>query len=418
VNDLGMSQRSLPDLHPKSPPRGLGRAGLTLLAASNFVVGSGAMCMTGLVGLIAQDLAVSTGAAAQLLTGYALSFALSAPLVALFAARVCRKTLLVWALACFGVLMLAAAAAPSFALLWLARALGGAAAAAFVPNASAVAAALAAPAERGRSLTVVFGGFTIALVLGSPLGTYVGVAFGWRVIFSALGLAALVMALLARSALPGGIMVPGASRAAFASVSRQGRLLSLLAINAIGAAGTFAVFSLAAVALPELLGTSSDAMHPSVAAALLVFGLGALAGNAFSLLALDRVGSVRMATLSFLLTALALGALASRTAGLASWAALAIWGVATFVGTTAMQTRLVAEGPALASALLPLNSSAQFAGQAIGTVCGAAWFAQYPGDVAGLAWIGFSFTVAAAAWSWARGGSSPGAATAAGRTTA
>jgi len=303
-------------------------------------------------------------------------------------------------------------------LLWLARALGGAAAAAFVPNASAVAAALAAPAERGRSLTVVFGGFTIALVLGSPLGTYVGVAFGWRVIFCALGLAALIMALLARSALPGGIMVPGASWAAFASVSRQGRLLSLLAINAVGAAGTFALFSLASVALPVLLGTSADEAHPSVATALLVFGLGALAGNAISLLALDRLGSVRMATLSFLLTSLALGALANLPAGLASWAALAIWGVATFVGTTAMQTRLVAEDPALASALLPLNSSAQFAGQAIGTVGGAVWLAKYPGDVAGLAWIGFSLSVAAGAWSWVQGGSNPAATTAARRTTA
>jgi len=418
VSDLDSRQRSLPDRRPEPPSQGLGRTGLALLAASNFVVGSGAMSMTGLVGLIAHDLAVSPGAAAQLLAAYALSFALSAPLVALFAARVCRKTLLVWALGCFGVLMLAAAGAPSFASLWLARALGGASAAAFVPNASAVAAALAAPAERGRTLTVVFGGFTVALVLGAPLGTYVGAAFGWRITLSALGLAALLMALMARRTLPGGIMVPGASWATFAEVFRQGRLLSLLAINVIGAAGTFAVFSLASVALPVLLGNRAGGLNPSVAGALLVFGLGALAGNAVSLLALDRVGAVRMATLSFLLTALTLGLLASGPAELASWAALSIWGVATFVGTTAMQTRLVAEGPALTSALLPLNSSAQFAGQSIGTVCGAAWLAQFPGDVAGLAWIGFSLTVAAAAWSWAQGGSSTEATTTVGRTTA
>lgn len=129
----------------------ISKGSLVLLAACNFTVGSGAMSLTGLIAPLAADLAVRPSSAAQLLTAYALAFAISAPVVALLAARVCRKKLLVWAMFAFGALTSAAALAPDFNALWLLRAAAGAAAAAFVPNASAVAAALAAPAQWRRA---------------------------------------------------------------------------------------------------------------------------------------------------------------------------------------------------------------------------------------------------------------------------
>ena len=372
---------------------------LLLLAACNFVVGSGAMAITGLIAPMAEDLTVSAASAAQLLSAYTLSFAISAPIVALLAARICRKVLLVWALACFGALMIAGALAPGYALLWAARAAAGIAAAAFVPNASAVAAALALPSGRGRALTVVFGGFTAALVLGAPLGTYVGIAYGWRFTLGALGLASLLLAAAAKLKLPGGIMVPGATLGVFRAAVSQGRLLALLAINALSAFGSFVVFSLAAVAFPVLLDTSRG----DIASALLVFGLGALVGNALSAALLDRVGPVHMATAALLGTAVALAVLAIPSAQLLAWAALALWGVANFVGTTALQTRLVAAAPLLASALLPMNSSAQFAGQSLGTAIGGLWLLAQPGAVSGLAWIGFVALVVSTLASWLHG---------------
>jgi len=378
---------------------GAGQGTLLLLAACNFVVGSGAMSITGLIAPMAQDLGVAPSSAAQLLAAYALCFAVSAPVVALLAARICRKVLLVWALACFGVLMLAGALAPSYTLLWAARAAAGVAAAAFVPNASAVAASLALPSERGRALTVVFGGFTAALVLGAPLGTYAGLAYGWRFTLAVLGLAALLLSAAARLKLPGGIMVPGATPAVFRAVLSQGRLLMLLAINAASAFGSFVVFSLASVAFPVLLNTAPA----NVANALLVFGLGALAGNALSVAFLDRLGPVHMATAALLATAAALAALATAGAGPVVWGALALWGVANFVGSTAMQTRLVAAGPELSSALLPMNSSAQFAGQSLGTAIGGLWLALHPDAVPGLAWIGFAALLVPTLASWLHG---------------
>lgn len=362
---------------------GISTPSLLLLAACNFTVGSGAMSLTGLVAPLAADLGVSTASAAQLLTAYALAFAISAPLVALLAARVCRKKLLVWAMWVYGALTLAAALAPGFSTLWLLRAAAGVAAAAFVPNASAVAATLAAPAKRGQALALVFGGFTAALVLGAPLGSYVGQTWGWRWTFGVLGVAALVLATLTKLRLPGGIMVPGATLDAFTSTLKQWRLVALLGINASSALGTFVLFGLASVAFPALLGGQESV----VAGALLVFGLGSLLGNVVSAYAVDRLGPVALATGALLVSTIAVALLAADLSSALAWAAVVVWGCASFAASTAMQARLVAASPALVSALLPLNSSSQFMGQSLGAAAGGLWLLQQPDGALGLAWI-------------------------------
>jgi predicted MFS family arabinose efflux permease len=358
-------------------------ATLLLLAGCNLIVGSGAMVVTGLLARIGHDLEVGPAAAAQLITAYAIAFAISAPLVAVLAARVCRKQLLVVALGAFGVLMIASAWAPRYELLWALRALTGAAAAAFVPNASAVVGALSAPAARGRALAIVFSGFTAALVLGAPLGTHLGIAFGWRPTIAGLGGLAVAAAVVAKRRLPGGIMLAGATLANLRATVQQPRLIGLIGVTMISAFGSFVVFSFAAIALPVLLRQPATV----IASALLVFGLGSMLGNVASVIAIDRLGAPRIVTVGLLVTALALGALASEASVALAWAAIVVWGLGSFVVATAQQSRLVDAAPRLSAALLPLSSSAQFAGTSLGAGFGGVWLAHDAQAVAGLAWI-------------------------------
>lgn len=367
-------------------------ATLLLLAACNLIVGSSSMAITGLLAPIASDLGVDMSSAAQLISAYAIAFAISAPLVAVLAARVCRKRLLVAALAIFGLLMVAAALAPTYELLWAARAAAGAASAAFVPNAAAVTGALAAPEQRGRALAIVFGGFTSALVLGAPLGTYVGMAFGWRETMAALGVLALIAALVAKRRLPGGIMLRGATLAAMRATVSQPMLVALVGLNALAACGSLTLFSFAAVAFPALLREPAT----MVATALLVFGVGSLLGNVASVVSIDRFGASRMATFGFMAAAAALGALASETSVLLGWVAIALWGLASFMTAAAQQTRLVSAAPSLTAALLPLNAAAQFVGTALGATLGGLWLARDAGAIAGLAWIACAVLAASA----------------------
>ncbi len=70
------------------------------------------------------------------------------------------------------------------ALLLVAACLAAVAAAAYTPSAFATAALLAPPSSwRGRALSVVSGGLTVALVVGVLLGTLIGRHAGWRATF-------------------------------------------------------------------------------------------------------------------------------------------------------------------------------------------------------------------------------------------
>ena len=132
-----------------------------------------------------------------------------------------------------------------------------------------------------------------------------------------------------------------------------------------------------------------------VAPALALFGIGSLVGNGVSAWAVDRFGATRTATLALTAAAVAMAVLALGALPLASWAALAGWGMANFIATTALQTRLVGALPALVPAALPLNASATFAGQAFGAFMGGLWLAhgthvseaQHRPEAVGLTWI-------------------------------
>jgi predicted MFS family arabinose efflux permease len=92
----------------------------------------------------------------------------------------------------FSIANLVAALAPDYAGLLVARLLLALSAACFMPAASGYAAASGGPERRGRALSIVTTGLTLAIVAGVPLGVLIGEGFGWRVTFLAVaGLAAL-----------------------------------------------------------------------------------------------------------------------------------------------------------------------------------------------------------------------------------
>jgi predicted MFS family arabinose efflux permease len=352
---------------PQTP---LNAAALSTLAISNFLVGSASIAITGLLVPLAADLQIPTSAAAQILAVYAISFAIGAPIVAVLAARVCRKQLLIAALVLFGVTTLLFAISPNFATAAALRFFAGATAAAFVPNTSAVAGALALPSQRGRALAIVFGGFTAALVLGAPIATVVGHWIGWRYTIGALGVAALFGAIALKRMLPSGINLPGASLTQMKLAIAHRPAFALLAIGSVVATANFVLFSFAAIALPALLSVPAT----QVAIVLGVFGAGNILGNIFSIFFMDRMSPSRVVPGCALLAAMSLLVVAL-TDTPASWLALFLWGSASFAVTAAMQTRVISVAPTLVSALLPLNASALFVGQSLGAVTGGWWLA-------------------------------------------
>jgi DHA1 family inner membrane transport protein len=168
-----------------------------VLTVGTFAVGTDAFVVAGVLPDLARSLHVGVAQAAQLVTVFALAYAVLAPVLAAVTGRWPRRKLLLTALLVFVLGNVATALAPSYALVVAARLLAAAGAAMFTPNASATAAALVPPGQRARAISWVVFGLTSSTALGAPLGTFLASVLSWRetmwFVAALGGLAALVI---------------------------------------------------------------------------------------------------------------------------------------------------------------------------------------------------------------------------------
>ncbi|MFJ1935218.1 MFS transporter [Kitasatospora sp. NPDC088160] len=362
---------------------------LLLLALGTFAMGTDSMVVAGILGPIAADLGVSVPAAGQLVTVFALGYALLAPVLAALTARWPRRRLLLTALAVFSAANALSALAPGYGLLLATRVLAAAGAALYTPTANAVATTLVAPERRGRALATVLGGMTVATALGVPLGTWVGRG-DWRMtmwLVTALGVAALAgLALLLRD-LAAPVAAPGL----------RARLAPLGQRRVLGAAATTLAFFLAFQCVYIYLATAvsgatgGDADRLSLV--LLTAGVMSVAGSWLGGRLVDRVGVRRVLLTGSTVAAGAFAALpwlGRSMPGALVYAAvvpLAGWAV-----SVALPHRLASIDPGNAPLLISLNSSALYLGTAAGGVAGSAAIAVlggrwFPFAAAGLALV-------------------------------
>ncbi|OJF81253.1 MFS transporter [Nocardia seriolae] len=351
-----------------SEPNGLRRT--LILALGTFAVGTDSFILAGFLPDLADSLRVSTATAGLAVTVFAAAYALGSPVLATFTARLPRRTLLVSALLVLALGNLGSALAPTFWALLATRVLAALGAAAFTPNAGAVASALVRPEARARALAVVIGGLTIATALGVPLGDLLGQWLGWR---SALLGVALVCLMAASGVaawvppLPGNPYVPLGTRLA---VLRNRSVAAVLPLTVLGMAAAYTVYAYAVPALGAMgIGATSTAW------VLMLYGAGAVAGNLSSGYATDRWGATRVLTTGYVTMALALGVLgvlaatAARLPLLVSLPAIA-WGAASWCQTPAQQHRLIAAAPHESGLVVALNASCIYFGIGAGTLLG------------------------------------------------
>ncbi|MET8122546.1 MFS transporter [Micromonospora sp. NPDC005189] len=361
-----------------------------LLALGSFAIGTDTFVTAGVLPAISADLDVPVAAAGQLVTVFAVAFAVFAPIAAVLLARMPRRTLLLSALALFAAANVLSAVAPVFWVLLLSRVLAAAGAAAYTPTAAAGAAALVAPERRGQALAVVLGGVTVATVLGVPLTAYVGIQVNWRVTFlvvAGLALVALVALALVLPAVPA---PPIAGLRARIAVLGNTQVLLAIVTTVLYYVGGFALYTYLALALSG--GTAATAS--AIAGFLLVFGVAGMAGNALGGWLTDRIGPVPvlLGGLTAFAAALLLFPLASRsTAG--AVVDLAVWGVAAWALTVPQQHRLMAFAAGAPAVAVGLNSSATFLGIGLSGLLGGIALARI--EAADLGYLGGVLVLAA-----------------------
>ncbi|GER16546.1 MFS transporter [Variovorax boronicumulans] len=342
------------------------RGALWALLAGNFVIGTGVMVVPGTLNEISASLAIKVATAGQLISAAAFVMCLGAPLLAAAVAGWDRRKLLALTLLWYAAWHVVAALAPSFGALLPVRMLTVIAPAIFTPQAAACAGMLVPPEQRGRAVTFVFLGWSVASVLGLPIGALIGGHLGWRMAFMAIAALSVVSAASVWLTLPNGIRPAALTAAAWSRVLRSPVLMGIVSVTALQGVGQFVLFSYFGPLLKQ--GFGADANTLSLMWAL--FGAFGLLGNMVVSRYIDRVGAGRMVLLTTGLIALSL--LLWPLASTLAWLAVVLvpWGLGCFATNSSQQARLVGLAPALAPGSVALNSSGIYIGQALGAALG------------------------------------------------
>ncbi|MEV6158383.1 MFS transporter [Nonomuraea sp. NPDC052129] len=330
------------------------------LALGNFAVGTGMFVTAGLLAPISHDLDISLSAAGQLMTVFALAYALLSPVLAALTARLSRRRVLLIALAVFVVGNTLTALAPTYPLVMVTRVVAAAGAAMFTPTASGVATALSSPERRGRALALVMGGLSVASAIGVPLGTWLGSALSWRatiwlvVALGVLGFAGVV-------AVVPDVMIETTGRLAdrFAPLADR-RVLAVLVTQLLMFAAGFAAYT--------YIGSLFDLPLPAV---LWAWGIGGVLGNQVGGRFTDKYGPRRMVLIGIAASTvfLALIPVANLALPIALVWALC-WGALGWLVAPAQQYRTVAAVPHNVPIGLGLLSSAQYVGLFVAGITG------------------------------------------------
>jgi predicted MFS family arabinose efflux permease len=362
----------------------------------NFACGCGVMVTAGTLNDLARSLQVSVAVAGQLLAVAAVVLALGAPLLAALVAGIDRRRLLTLALLWFAGGHLIAALMPTYAALMPVRAISVLGAAVFTPQAAAAVGVMAIAAQRGRAITFIFLGWSVSSVMGMPLSAWIGEAHGWRWAFALVAVLATVAALWVWRTVPNGVRPAALSRAAWRQVFGHPALMATVMVTVFSAAGQFTLFTYFAPYYRQVLGATPG----EISAMFAVFGAIGVIGNVLVARHIDRIGAPRavLAMLVCIATSLLLWPLGTSLPLM--MVVLAPWALGCFASQSAQQARLGLVAPALAPALIALNSSAMYAGQALGAISGGAM--MVPFGYGPLHWVGLAWLLGAIALSvWA-----------------
>ena len=361
---------------------------LWALTISAFAIGTTEFVIVGLVPTIAYQLSISLPSAGLLVSIYALGVAVGAPVLTALTGKSPRKPLLMGLMALFTAGNVLAWLSPNYETLVVARLLTGLAHGVFFSIGSTIATSLVPKDKAASAIAIMFGGLTVALVTGVPLGTFIGQNFGWRETFlavSAIGVIALMSStILVPKNIP---MRAVASMREQLKVMTHPRLLIIYAITALGYGGVFTAFTFLAPMMQDLAGYSPAA----VSWILLGYGVSVAIGNIWGGKLADRHGAVP--ALKFIFAALAVLLLVfqfTASSHIGALVTVLIMGVFAFGNVPGLQVYVVQKAeeytPNAVDVASGLNIAAFNIGIALGSVIGGQTVQSF--GLAQTPWIG------------------------------
>lgn len=245
------------------------------LAVGGFCIGTTEFVAMGLIQEISHNLHVSIPVAGHFISAYALGVTIGAPIIAILAAKVPRKTLLIGLMLFYGVANGVTALAHTYESMLISRFIAGLPHGAYFGIAALVVAEFAGKQKRASAVAKLMMGLNVATVIGVPFATWLGQNYGWRAGFEfSASIAFLTVVTIC-------FFVPQMQQKQTASIQNELRGLKntqmwlTLAVGAIGFGGLFSVYSYVSPILTEYTHASIQV----VPFALASIGLGLVIGG-------------------------------------------------------------------------------------------------------------------------------------------
>ncbi|MET3543552.1 putative MFS family arabinose efflux permease [Paenibacillus favisporus] len=218
-----------------------------------FVLGTSEFVMVGLLTEVASDMKIAISIAGSLVSAFALSFAIGTPIFTALFSRFSKRPLILALIGVFIIGNMITAISGSYGLLLFSRVITAVVTGVLIALAMAVASEALPPEKRGPVISIIFTGFTVASVLGVPLGTFIGQWGGWHMSYWFTTLLGIVSLIASFATIPTGLKGARSSLKNQLRLFTYPRIVLAFFIPAFSIAATYSVYTYLAPMLEDVL---------------------------------------------------------------------------------------------------------------------------------------------------------------------